>query len=502
LNNLILLLPEIILFLFAFVILSLDMVWQRDDSKQNTLGYLTLAACLLATVAAIWVLLQGNLAVIATDAQGQEPMMAADHFAFFFKIYASLTALLVALISEDYIRARIRFRGEFYALMLLAAMSLMLVAGSVNLVMIFLAFEFLSIVSYILTGYMRQDEKSIEGAVKYFIYGAAASSVMLFGFSLLYGASGALDLNGIAQGLATSTTGTISLLILPALVLVIVGLGFKIALVPFHQWAPEAYQGAPTPITAFLSVGPKAAGLALMARVLIIGFPAAWNSWVILLTGIAILTMTFGNLVALWQRDMKRLFAYSSIAQAGYMLIGVVAIAPQILSGAATQTWNEGLNGMLYYLLAYLFTNLGAFAVIIAVENQTGSTQISAYAGLFRRAPFLAIAMLVFFLSLVGIPPTAGFVGKFVVLGAAINQEMYFLAIVAIINSVISLYYYFFVVRQMFFADGEETTPLSVSMPVMATVAVTTALVLLMAIWAQPFIRWTTDSAQILATSF
>jgi proton-translocating NADH-quinone oxidoreductase chain N len=325
---------------------------------------------------------------------------------------------------------------------------------------------------------------------------------MLFGFSLLYGASGALDLNGIAQGLATSTTGTISLLILPALVLVIVGLGFKIALVPFHQWAPEAYQGAPTPITAFLSVGPKAAGLALMARVLIIGFPAAWNSWVILLTGIAILTMTFGNLVALWQRDMKRLFAYSSIAQAGYMLIGVVAIAPQILSGAATQTWNEGLNGMLYYLLAYLFTNLGAFAVIIAVENQTGSTQISAYAGLFRRAPFLAIAMLVFFLSLVGIPPTAGFVGKFVVLGAAINQEMYFLAIVAIINSVISLYYYFFVVRQMFFADGEETTPLSVGMPVMATVAVTTALVLLMAIWAQPFIRWTTDSAQILATSF
>jgi NADH-quinone oxidoreductase subunit N len=510
LNDLILLLPEIILFLFAFAIISLDLVWQRDETKQANLSFLAVIGCLATIVVTVWIWVQGasgaiTLTVIATDTENRVPMLAADQFAMFFKIYAALTALLVGLIAGDYVRARVRYKGEFYALTLLAALSLMFVAGSTNLVMIFLAFEFLSIVSYILTGYLRENEKSIEGAVKYFIYGSTASGVMLYGFSLLYGATGSLDLNGIAQGLTQfiqADPGTAGWLIIPAIILVVAGLGFKISLVPFHQWAPEAYQGAPTPITAFLSVGPKAAGFALMARIIIVAFPAALNSWIIILTGIAILTMTFGNLVAMWQQDLKRLFAYSSIAQAGYMLIGVVAITPQYLNNPIIENWNEGLNGLLIYLLAYLVTNIGAFAVIIAVENKTGSTEMGTYAGLIRRAPFLAVAFLIFMLSLVGIPPTAGFIGKFFVLGAALNQRMFLLATVAIINSVISLYYYFVIVRQMFFVEAEDTSRLEVDGALNLSVAISVILVIAVAVWAQPFINWTTSSAQILASSF
>lgn len=500
-KNLFLMLPEIVLFIFAFVILSLDMAWQRDESKQNRLSFLAIVGCLATIVVTIIVWLFGDLSIVATDAEGLVPIVAADQFAMFFKIYAALVVLMIGLISEDYIKARIRFRGEFYALMLLAALSLMLVASSTNLVMIYLSFEFLSIVSYILTGYLRDDEKSIEAAVKYFIYGAAASGVMLYGFSLLFGATGSLDLQGIANGLTTSSAST-GPLIMTSIIMIIVGLGFKIALVPFHQWAPEAYQGAPTPITAFLSVGPKAAGFALMARILIIVFPAALSNWIVILNGIAILTMTFGNLVAMWQVDIKRLFAYSSIAQAGYMLIGVVAITPAYFANQAARTWDEGLNGLLLYLLAYLVTNIGVFAIIIAVENQTGSTLISSYAGFFQRNRFMAVAFLVFMLSLVGIPPTAGFIGKFFVLGAAISQQMYLLATVAIINSAISLYYYFAIVRQMFFAEAVDDTPIRAGTSINLSVGVTMVVVILMAICAQPFITFTSASAEIIAGTF
>jgi proton-translocating NADH-quinone oxidoreductase chain N len=428
-------------------------------------------------------------------------MVAVDQFALFFKIYAALTALFVGLIATDYVRNEIPYQGEFYALMLLAALSLMLVAASVNLVMIYLAFEFLSIVSYILTGYLRDSEKSVEGAVKYFIYGATASGVMLYGFSLLYGATGSLDLQGIAAGLAAADP-SIETLVIPAIILVVAGLGFKIALVPFHQWAPEAYEGAPTPITAFLSVGPKAAGFALLTRVMIIAFPNAFPGWITVLTGIAILTMTFGNLVAMWQTDIKRLFAYSSIAQAGYMLIGVVAITPSYLNSQTVSRWDEGLNGLLFYLLAYLITNIGAFGVIIAVENKTYSSSIDTYAGLIRRSPLLAIAFVVFLLSLIGIPPTAGFVGKFFVLGAAVNQQMFLLAGVGIVNSVISAYYYLALIRKMIFDEATDTSPIPLTGSLNVAVTATMVLVVLLAVWAQPFIDWTTRSAQILASNF
>lgn len=245
-----------------------------------------------------------------------------------------------------------------------------------------------------------------------------------------------------------------------------------------------------------------------MVRVLTIAFPAfaraAALNWVIILSAIAMLTMTFGNVVAIWQKDIKRLFAYSSIAQAGYMLIGVVAIAPQYLgSNQAVSGWSQGLNGLLLYLLAYLFTNLGVFAVIVVMENKTGSTELGSYAGLIKRSPYLAVAFFIFLLSLIGIPPTAGFMGKLLVFGAAITQQMYALAIVGIINSVISVYYYLGIARIMFFDPVEEGAPPIVVAPAInAVVTITLALVLAMAVVAQPFINWVNASAQIIAGKF
>lgn len=507
-NNLLLLLPEIVILLAALIILALDLAWQGKKQARTSFPALAALGALATIAAAVFVWIAVQPAIIATDSGGAIPMLAVDRFALFFKIYAALTVGLVALMSGDYVRAKTPFKGEFYALILLAAFSIMLVAGATNLVMIFLAFEFLSITSYLLTGYLRDNDLSVEGALKYFLYGSVASSVMVFGFSLLYGATGSVDLAGIAAGLSTANASIQIYLAMPALILVVVGLGFKIALVPFHQWSPEAYQGAPTPVTAFLSVGPKAAGFALMVRVLTIAFPAfaraAALNWVIILSAIAMLTMTFGNVVAIWQKDIKRLFAYSSIAQAGYMLIGVVAIAPQYLgSNQAVSGWSQGLNGLLLYLLAYLFTNLGVFAVIVVMENKTGSTELGSYAGLIKRSPYLAVAFFIFLLSLIGIPPTAGFMGKLLVFGAAITQQMYALAIVGIINSVISVYYYLGIARIMFFDPVEESAPPIVVAPAInAVVTITLALVLAMAVVAQPFINWVNASAQIIAGKF
>ncbi len=508
-NTFMLLLPETILLVFAFALLALDLIWKP---RSNTLAIIMLTGALVTLAATIFVWMQANngviqLAVISTDGAGAVPMLAMDRFAMFFKVYAALTVALVGLLATDYVREKIRYPGEFYALMLFAGLALMLVASSTNLVMIFLAFEFLSITSYLLTGFMRNDAFSIEAALKYFLYGAVASAVMLLGFSLIYGATGSLDLHGIATGIRSSDPSIIHVLAIPAIVLIIVGLGFKIALVPFHQWSPEAYQGAPTPVTAFLSVGPKASGFALMVRVLTVAFPAfartANTDWVLILTGIAIITMTFGNVVAIWQKNIKRLFAYSSIAQAGYMLIGVIAIAPQFVGGVPPiEGWDQGLNGLLLFLFGYLFTNLGSFAIILAVENKTGSSSVEQFNGLVKRAPYLSIAFVIFLLSLIGIPPTAGFIGKLLVFGAAIKQQMYVLAAIGLFNSVISVYYYLGIARKMFFSPAEDTTPIPVSRSLNFVVTISMVLVLAIAIGAQPFLDWVSGSTQILATVF
>lgn len=507
-NDILLLLPEIIITILAFVVLTLDIMWKGDRRSTTILPWLSFAGVIVALLSVLWIWSAGaasNQIGLATDSGNQVPMMAVDKMALFFKVLALLTVAIVGLTAVEYVQKHTPFRGEFYALTLFAGLSLMLLSSATNLVLIYLALEFLSITSYILTGYLRQDNRSMEAAIKYFLYGALASGVMLYGFSLLYGATGSVDLAGIASKLAAvevdtglgnigpalETITATTMLSVTAVVLILAGFGFKIAAVPFHQWSPDAYEGAPTPITAFLSVGPKAAGFAVLIRVLVVALPQFSVNWTLIISVVAILTMTVGNLVALWQTNMKRMLAYSSIAQAGYMLIGVAA-------------WSEptgqfdGVNATLFFLFAYLFTNLGVFAVVIALENKMGTSNIVDYAGLIRRSPLLSIALLVFFLSLIGIPPTGGFMGKFFVLGAALKQHLYVLAAFGIFNSVISVYYYFGVAKQVFFVEAQDDSPINPGFVMNAVITVTMIVTLVLALWGQPFIQLATQSAEIL----
>lgn len=494
-NDLLLLSPEIIITFAAFLVLTLDIAWKGDRRNSTVLPWLAFAGAIATLLAAfyIWPAASSTFG-LATDAGNTVPMLAVDRLAIFFKVLAALTVALVGLSAVDYLNTRTPFRGEFYALTLLAGLSLMLLSSATNLVMIYLSLEFLSITSYILTAYLRQDDRSTEAAMKYLLYGAVASGTMLYGFSLLYGATGSVDLATIAQKLGDAQVNLT--FVVSAVMMILVGFGFKIALVPFHQWSPDAYEGAPTPVTAFLSVGPKAAGFAVLIRVLVVALPAYDVNWTVILSLIAILTMTVGNLVALWQKNIKRMLAYSSIAQAGYMLIGLAAFSAQ-----PTQ-WANGINGILLFLFAYVFTNLGLFAVAITLENKLGTANIADYAGLIRRSPFLSIALLVFFLSLVGIPPTGGFMGKLYVFGAAMNQGLYLLALVGVLNSVISVYYYFGVARLAFFAEAADESPIRGGFALNAVVVVTVVMTLLIALYGQPFITFANNSAQILAAAF
>jgi proton-translocating NADH-quinone oxidoreductase chain N len=420
-------------------------------------------------------------------------MYAIDLFALFFKIVAGIAGILITLVSIDFLKNRTPYRGEFFAIFTFSVLAAVMVASSASLLMIYLSIEFLSYTSYLLTGFLREDKKSNEAAIKYFLYGSITSAVMLYGLSLLYGVTGTLNLTEIAKVFASTVDTSVQTLALVSTALVLAGLGFKISLVPFHQWAPDAYEGAPTPVTAFLSVGPKAVGFAALIRIALTALPAFKADWVALLTVISIITMTLGNLIALRQTNVKRLLAYSSIAQAGYMLIGVVAI------NLAGNSPFSGLNGILIYLFAYLFTNLGAFICVIAIENATGIVEIPEYAGLVKRAPLVAALFVIFFLSLAGIPPTAGFIGKFFVFGAALREGFLFLAAVGVVNSVISVFYYFGVVRQAFFEAPKDATPIRIAPLVTFSLVVTAALVLAFAIYPEPLLNFAAWSMQMFA---
>jgi len=482
-ENLRLLSPEITLTIFALLVLGLDLAFKR---LKDALAYVAIGGLLLTMV--VTALLFGTQGSLFSE------MLVVDSFALYFKIIACLATGLVILSSIAFMKDKTPYRGEFYGLLLLATLAITLLAGASDLVMIYLSFEFLSLTCYVLVGYLRGDPKSSEGGIKYFLYGAVTSAVMLYGISLLYGITGSTNLAEIGNALLfpASPAASTPWLILPAVIFMLAGFGFKISLVPFHQWTPDAYEGAPTPIAAFLSVGPKAAGFAILIRVFLTALPAYQIDWVAILSGISLVSMTLGNLVAIQQTNIKRMLAYSSIAQVGYILLGVVAAGPE----------TYGITGVLLFILAYLFTNLGAFVAVVAFSHVTGSDEIADYAGLLRRAPLLAAALVVFFMSLAGIPPTGGFLGKLFVFGAAIQmgqKVFYFLAVVGVLNSVISLYYYFNVVRLMFFLPAKDESSLQIPRSLVLAVAVTMAMTLLMGLYPQPFIDLATRSVLTVA---
>ena len=481
-------LPQLVLLLSMVLVFGIDLM---GSNEKKWLPYLALAGSVISL--AISSYLFGWVEFTQQSVLGG--MIAIDSFALFFQIFAALVAVIIILLSMEYLDERSTSRGEYYSFILLACFSISLLSVSADLIMIFIAFELLSISSYILTGFLRNDSKGSEAAIKYFLYGSTASAMMLYGMSLFYGATASTNLGEIAQNLS-GIDPSLRWIIYPALVLLMVGFGYKTVAVPFHQWSPDAYEGAPTPVTAFLAVGSIGGGFAILIRVMLTGLPDFQVNWVPLISALSIMSMTLGNLVAISQKNIKRMLAYSGIAQAGYILIGLV-------SWNVWKTGNvfDGLSGILIYLLVYLVANLGAFAVVIAFENKTGSNQISDYAGLIKRSPLLAGTMVVFLLSLVGIPGTGGFIGKLMVFGAAMKMEYYFLAVIAIINSVIAGFYYLNIIRYMFFQPLDEPARDKIQLPrSLSTVVVLTCIfTLLMGIFAQPFIQFVQASLGLAA---
>ena len=477
--------PEIILAILGLLILLLDLIFRERGHAALPWVAVVGFALSLAAILYIW----GANRLVFAD------MYAIDTFALFFKLMAVISGIVITLVSIEYLRTRTPYKGDFFTLFVFSVLALVLMASATNLLMIYLSIEFLSYTSYLLTGFLRNDKKSNEGAIKYFLFGAITSAVMLYGLSLLYGATGSLNLTEVASLFAATSDNSLRALGLVATALVLAGFGFKISLVPFHMWAPEAYEGAPTPVTAFLSVGPKAAGFALLLRLILTALPALQDGLVPLLGVISIATMTLGNLVAIQQTNVKRMLAYSSIAQAGYMLIGVVGLN---LPGNSPFS---GLNRVVIYLFANFFTNLGAFICVIAIEDATGITEIPQYAGLIKRAPYIAALFVFFFLSLAGIPPTAGFIGKFFVFASALRGGFIFLAIVGVINSVVSVFYYFNIVRAAFFQPATDPTPIRISPVVTAALTVTAVVVLLIAVYPQPLFDVTSMSMAMLGVA-
>lgn len=506
--------PELVLLVAALLIFGLDLVWRGRNSQ--TLGLIALVSLIVALVLTPLISLRavtgssgvewGNQVALFCNVCGTtvadlsywslakvaDAVYVSDNLTNFFRLISTITGIVVLIASFDYMRGR-KFVGEFYGLFLLAVASMILLAGSTNLIMVFLSIEFLSLVSYILTGYLRENKKSNEAAMKYFLFGSITSAIMLYGMSLFYGATASLNLGEIGRVITGDTNYEV--LALFALALVVAGVGFKIALVPFHQWAPDAYEGAPTPVTAFLSVGPKVAGFAILLRLTLQVVYVYRSDWIAFYAIIAVLTMTVGNVIALSESNVKRLLAYSSIAQAGYMLVGLAGIA-------GNNSPLDGVNAILIYIAAYLFTNLGAFLVVIAIENKTGAVDISQYGGMIKRAPVLAALTIFFMLSLAGIPPTAGFIGKFFVFGAAIGNGLWWLAAIGVINSVISVVYYFRILRPMFFDPAPEGTgAVTYSGWLNAGLVIAAVMTLLIMLFPTPLYNLATHGAQIFGVA-
>lgn len=388
-------------------------------------------------------------------------VLAMDQMAVFFKCFLILTSFLVLLAAAGSRELSQRHMGEFYALLLGVTLAMVLLVSSVDMVMLYLSLEMVSLGSYVMVGYLKNDRQSNEASLKYLLFGTVATGSMLYGMTILYGLTGTTKIAAIREVLTHNfATGNNSVMLLVATVLILAGFGFKTAAVPFHFWCPDVYTGAPTPVTAFLSVAPKAAGFAILIRFFFTGLASQagadyWTNfsfvnWRLLVLIISVITMTLGNIGALRQENIKRLLAYSSIAHAGYIFMGAVVLT------------SEGLRSVLIYLITYLFMNLGAFLVVIEIFNKTESFDMKDYRGLYRRSPFLTIAMTIFMLSLMGIPPFAGFFGKLYVFGAAVNQNLAWYAVIGALNSVVAVYYYARVIKTMIIESNEDMGRISI----------------------------------------
>lgn len=473
--RLIAILPELILAVLGCLLFVLEPFVPKE--KKEWLGYFSVGALILSALSAI--------PLFGEDISTFNGMISLDAYALFFKFVFIGISLLVILVSFRYLKIERINLGEYYGLILFATIGMMLMASATDLLSFYLSLELMSMSFYVLTAFMRKDPKSMEAGIKYFLAGVFTSGLILYGIAFLYGFSGTTNLKAIQAYLSSQEIGSSPTLVM-ALILLTAGFGFKIAAVPFHMWAPDVYEGSPTSVTAFLSAGSKAATFSAMLRVFITGLGFSYSNWWPLLWIIAALTMTLGNVVALVQTNIKRLLAYSSIAHAGYILMGLIA---------ASRT---GLAAILIYLVGYAVMTLGAFTMVILLcKRNLRGDQISDFRGLARTHPAVAGAFVLFALSLIGIPPTAGFVGKLYLFNAAIQGGFYWLAIIGAMNSAISLYYYFKVVMVMYMQEPQDAMPLSFSTPLTVALWTMSIATLFLGLYPEPLIRAALQSVQI-----
>ncbi len=461
--NLRLMFPELFLFLWALVVITFDLATKRR--REGAVGYLAMIGILITI--GIW--------AFTGYGSGFGSMFFNDPMAVFFK-FIFLGAAFMAIGSSFGITKQkiVNHRGEFYGLILLSTVGMMFLASSNELLSLYIGLELTTIPLFVLAAFFKDDKLSVEAGIKYFVIGAFSSALLLYGISFLYGMSGTTDLLQMKINLAVTHLAfkDIGVILIVAVIMIVAGIGFKLALPPFHQWAPDVYEGSPTPVAAFLSVGSKAAGLVAFAKIFVNGLYAFYgpemapNDWGMLVAFIAAVALIFGNVVAIRQTNIKRMLAYSSIAQAGYIMIGMVSM-------------NEyGLSSVAYYIFAYMFANMGAFAVVAIFEDKTGSCQIESYRGLAKTSPFLSLAMAMFLLSLAGIPPLAGFMAKYKVFAAAISiassnddyNWLYWLVGVGLITSVFSLFYYANVIKQMYFSKEDSPYKVSFTLPALTVI--------------------------------
>jgi NADH-quinone oxidoreductase subunit N len=441
-------LPEIVLLIFAVAVILLDLFIR----EKNVLAIVSIVGIVLAAFFSV-VLWPTSLTFF-------NGMLVVDSFAIFFKLLFLGIAFLIILASADYIAKFARFQGEYYALILLSTLGMMLMAATTDLIPIYVALELTSISLYVLVGFLK-DRKSTEASLKYLLLGAVASAVLLYGMALVFGSTGQTQLGAIASAIQSMSLASIadSPALLMGIVLLVAGFGFKIAAVPFQMWVPDVYEGAPTTITAYLSVASKAAGFAVILRVFFsaFGISGFGLDWGMIFAVLAVISMLIGNVVAIPQTNIKRMLGYSSIAQAGYLMVGLAAV------GLAPTSNLLGQSGILFFLASYALTNLGVFIAIIAISSKIDSDLIADYAGMGKRAPLLALALTLCLISLIGMPPAAGFMAKFYIFRAAVDNNLLWLVVIAVLNSVISAYYYLRVVKVMWLNQpaSEEKVPSS-----------------------------------------
>lgn len=499
LHDIYLLSPELSLAAIAMALILLDLVVSRK-SLLAAFGAVGLIVPVILSVI-LWIDLDNSS---VSQMQGIFGTLVVDKFSLFFKFLLSIAAALVILMSAGYVQRIRGFQGEFYGLVLLSTSGMMLLASATELISIYVALELTALPSAALAAFLR-DGKSAESGMKFLILSAISSAVLLYGMVYIYGFTGTTSLEGIASQIERLIAYGVldpqaafgdNKALLFGVILLIAGFGFKISSVPFQFWAPDVYEGAPTPITAFLSVASKAAGFAVILRLFYISFPfeAFSENWAAIFAILSIVSMTFGNLVAIRQNNIKRMLAYSTIAHAGYVMVGLAAFAARAQSGSM----DAGPSAVLFYLGGYVATNLLVFGAVIAVSNKIDSDEIDDYAGMARRAPLIAAAMAFAMISLTGIPPTIGFMSKVYLFGAAVNANLEWLAIAGMVNSVISAYYYLRVVKVMYLRDPAEDKPIVADAATGVALTATAAATFIFGVYPTPLIDLARSAVSVL----